>query len=231
MHRTSRLRSRCTANVIGAGSLIRRVDFSPPVPIYSLAGPGRGGKRQFSRGGKAFVEPAARRSVSRKAIAAPRPGTPARPVSRQPVMDWKSFLRSFSLCAACLKVKVGYSVAAAPRRGCSPINPTTPPRRKPAAPSQAISLPCRHGPLGMSAGTCCLAMSGADTAPSWPDGGDSGTAVGRVASPKKWSNGLYRGTGAGVKVALMKRNFSSATGGCSDNTPKWVDIQTWIITC
>jgi hypothetical protein len=48
-------------------------------------------------------------------------------------MDWKSFLRSFSLCAACLKVKVGYSAAAAPKRGCPPINPTTPPKTKPAA--------------------------------------------------------------------------------------------------
>jgi hypothetical protein len=30
---------------------------------------------------------------------------------------------------------------------------------------------------------------------------------------------------------LMKRRFSSAAGSCSDNTPKWVDIQTCIITC
>jgi len=29
----------------------------------------------------------------------------------------------------------------------------------------------------------------------------------------------------------MKSKFSSATGSCSDNTPKWVDIQTCIITC
>ena len=32
------------------------------------------------------------------------------------------------------------------------------------------------------------------------------------------------------KMPLMKRKFSSATGSRSDNTPKWVDIQTCIIT-
>ena len=53
----------------------------------------------------------------------------------------------------------------------------------------------------------------------------------RVARCKKRSNGLYSGTGAGINVALMKREFSSATGSCSDNTPKRVDIQTCIITC
>jgi len=31
-------------------------------------------------------------------------------------------------------------------------------------------------------------------------------------------------------MALMKRNLSSAEGGRSDITPKWVDIQTCIIT-
>jgi len=35
----------------------------------------------------------------------------------------------------------------------------------------------------------------------------------------KWSNGLYRGTGAGVKAALMKRKFSSATGSVRITPP------------
>jgi hypothetical protein len=51
----------------------------------------------------------------------------------------------------------------------------------------------------------------------------------QVWGSQKWSIGLYRGTGAGVKVGLMKGSFSSATGSCWDNTPKWVDIQTRII--
>ena len=32
-------------------------------------------------------------------------------------------------------------------------------------------------------------------------------------------------------MALMKGNLSSAEGGRSDITPKWVDIQTCITTC
>jgi hypothetical protein len=64
-------------------------------------------------------------------------------------------------------------------------------------------------------------------------GRKGGSAELVVVAPgwKIWPNGLYKGTGAGVKVALMKGKCSSATGSCSDNTPKWVDIQTCIITC
>ena len=82
----------------------------------------------------------------------------------------------------------------------------------------------------MSAGTCCLATTLADAARSRAAVGNGRTGCWRVASLKKSSNRLYRGTGAMVQVALMKRRFSSATGSCSDNTPKWVDIQTCIIT-
>ena len=37
-------------------------------------------------------------------------------------------------------------------------------------------------------------------------------------------------TAARAKTALMKTNPSSAEGGRLDNTPKWVHIQTCIIT-
>jgi hypothetical protein len=44
------------------------------------------------------------------------------------------------------------------------------------------------------------------------------------------TNSLYRIAGAGVNVALMKREFSSTMGSYSDNTPKRVDTQSCIIT-
>ena len=44
-------------------------------------------------------------------------------------------------------------------------------------------------------------------------------------------NGALQPKVGRVERPLMKRNLSSAEGGRLDITPKWVDIQTCIITC
>ena len=67
-------------NPLAAADSHRSCDFR------QVSGSGRGGKGRFSRGGRLLREPAARRRGGRKVVAAPRPGFPARPVSRQTVM-------------------------------------------------------------------------------------------------------------------------------------------------
>jgi hypothetical protein len=82
----------------------------------------------------------------------------------------------------------------------------------------------------MSAGTCCMATSVADTAPSWADGGDSETAPWTVASSRT-GRIVFTGVSDWAKLRLMKENISSAGGIHWPIIPKWEDRQICLIPC
>ncbi len=71
----------------------------------------------------------------------------------------------------------------------------------------------------------------ADTAHPWAEVDENTARFWMGASWKIRQNGVLQRNVGGVQMALLKRNLSSTEGGRLDITPKWVDIQTCIITC
>jgi len=71
----------------------------------------------------------------------------------------------------------------------------------------------------------------ADTAHPWAEVDENTARFCLGASWKIRQNGALQRNVGGVQMAVLKRNLSSTEGGRLDITPKWVDIQTCIITC
>jgi hypothetical protein len=53
----------------------------------------------------------------------------------------------------------------------------------------------------------------------------------RTDGPASVSELALQADSGGVRVVLMKRNLGSAKRGRLDISPKWVDIQTCLISC
>ena len=70
--------------------------------------------------------------------------------------------------------------------------------------------------------------AGCERAAGSPPGAAGGARTDGPASVRELA---LQGDSGGVRVALMKRGLGSAKRGRLDITPKWVDIQTCLITC